>query len=83
MPHMSNSTTKPIRMRVKSCIFFCMLVLLPMPFFPNELADSVVVEQQDTLNKKKPKKSLKRELMEDADSKTQMIFPEVGEIYTL
>ena len=27
--------------------------------------------------------TIERELMEDADSKTQMIFPEVGEIYTL
>ena len=26
---------------------------------------------------------IERELMEDADSKTQMIFPEVGEIYTI
>lgn len=44
-------------MRVKSCIVFCMLVLLPIPFFPNELADSVAVERQDTLAKKKPKKN--------------------------
>ena len=41
------------------------------------------IDGEETKEKKKPKKSLKRELMEDADSKTQMIFPEVGEIYTI